>query len=138
VSAEGVRDLKEGSGMSLAKAAELNSHPGPLHVLELAGELGLSAAQRAATESLYAAMRAKAQVLGAKIVEAERDLDRAVAERRIDPKVIHPEDPPLRPERHIPNSIATMRARLINALAKTLPRCSCCGANAARQSRRRL
>ena len=27
-----------------------------------------------------------------------------------------PEDPPLRPERHIPNSIATMRRRLIGAL----------------------
>src|SRR6266567_9539452 len=38
---------------------------------------------------------------------------------------------PLRPERHIPNSIATMRIRLINALIKTLPRCPCCGGNAA-------
>ena len=43
------------------------------------------------------------------------------------PKVIDPEDPPLRPERHIPNSIATVRVRLINALIKTLPRCPCCG-----------
>lgn len=29
-----------------------------------------------------------------------------------------PEDPPSRPERHIPNSIASMRARLIRALSK--------------------
>lgn len=27
----------------------------------------------------------------------------------------------MRPERHIPNSIATMRTRLINALAKNVP-----------------
>jgi SRSO17 transposase len=31
-----------------------------------------------------------------------------------------------KPERHIPNSIATIRRRLIVALAKTLPRCPCC------------
>jgi SRSO17 transposase len=30
------------------------------------------------------------------------------------------------PERHIPNSIATLRRRLIVALARTLPRCPCC------------
>src|SRR5450759_5280823 len=47
------------------------------------------------------------------------------------PTVTDPEDPPLRPERHIANSITTMRIRLINALIKTLPRCPCCGSNAA-------
>jgi hypothetical protein len=40
-----VRDLAEGRGMGLARAAELNSFPGPMHVLELANELGLSEAQ---------------------------------------------------------------------------------------------
>jgi hypothetical protein len=34
-----------------------------------------------------------------------------------------PEAPPIRPERHIPNSIATLRGRIIVALARTLPRC---------------
>jgi hypothetical protein len=42
------------------------------------------------------------------------------------PTVTDPEAPPIRPERHIPNSIATIRRRLIVALAKTLPRCPCC------------
>ena len=42
------------------------------------------------------------------------------------PRVIDPEAPPLRPERHIPNSIATMRRRLIVALVRSLPRCPCC------------
>jgi len=36
------------------------------------------------------------------------------------PKVIDPAVPPLRPERHIPNSIATMRRRLIAALVRML------------------
>jgi hypothetical protein len=34
-----------GQGMGYAKAAELNSYPGPKHVLELARELGLTPAQ---------------------------------------------------------------------------------------------
>jgi hypothetical protein len=38
------------------------------------------------------------------------------------PTIIDPEDPPLGPERHIPNSIATMRMRLIKR-ARNLPRC---------------
>jgi hypothetical protein len=44
------------------------------------------------------------------------------------PTVTDEEAPPIRPERHIPNSIATMRRRLIVALARTLPRCPCCNA----------
>src|SRR6266478_439126 len=43
-------------------------------------------------------------------------------------KVTSPEDPPLRPERHVPNSIATIRRRLVAALATTLSRCPCCAA----------
>src|SRR6185295_4992014 len=42
------------------------------------------------------------------------------------PRVTDPEAPPIRPERHIPNSIATVRRRLIVALTRTLPRCPCC------------
>ena len=80
-----IRDLMEARGMGLAKAAELNSYPGPLHVLELARQLDLSDAQRTATQSLYASMGDKARTLGGKIVEAERNLDQAFATGRIDP-----------------------------------------------------
>src|SRR5712692_3787037 len=72
-----INDLTEARGMGLAKAAELNSYPGPLHVLELARELDLTDAQRAATESLFATMRERAQPIGIKIIDAERELDRA-------------------------------------------------------------
>src|SRR6266478_5920466 len=54
------------------------------------------------------------------------------------PTVTDPEDPPLRPERHIPNSIATMRIRMIDALIKLLPRCPCCGNQATIRRRRNL
>jgi hypothetical protein len=54
------------------------------------------------------------------------------------PTVTDPEAPPLRPERHIPNSIATMRRRLIGALVSKLPRCPCCTAPIARNMRRKI
>src|SRR5215472_12623037 len=84
LSDEEIRDLAEGRGMGLAKAAELNSYPGPLHVLELAGELELTESQRLASESLVAPMRERAIAVGRQIIEAERDLDRAFAQRAID------------------------------------------------------
>src|SRR6267143_2024657 len=54
------------------------------------------------------------------------------------PTIIDPEDLPLRPERHVPNSIATMRVRLSRALSKTIIRCPCCGAVAASRTRRKI
>ncbi len=80
-----IGDLLEGRGMWLAKAGELNSYPGPLHVLQLADQLGLSDAQRAATDSLRATMRERAVSIGRQIIEAERILDRAFADGRIEP-----------------------------------------------------
>ena len=84
LSDEEMGDLIEGRGMGLAKAAELNSYPGPLHVLQLADQLGLSDAQRTATDSLYAKMRERAIAIGRQIIEAERTLDRAFADGRIE------------------------------------------------------
>src|SRR3979490_827137 len=51
------------------------------------------------------------------------------------PTVTDPEAPPIRPERHIPTSIATIRRRLIVALARSLPRCPCCNAPTRKTSR---
>ena len=85
LSAEDIRDLAEGRGMGLAKAAELNGYPGPLHVLELANELRLTAAQRSTTEALYQRMQSDAKRLGEAILQAEQNLDRQFSERRIDP-----------------------------------------------------
>jgi hypothetical protein len=84
LSDEEVRDLLEARGMGLAKAAELNSYPGPLHVLQLAEQLELSDAQRGAAESLYARMRERAVALGRQIIAAEELLDRAFREDKID------------------------------------------------------
>ena len=88
LSDEEIGDLLEARGMGLAKAAELNSYPGPLHVLQLATELGLSDAQRKATDSLYASMRQRALSIGRQIVEAERTLDRAFVNGAIEPATL--------------------------------------------------
>lgn len=78
-------DLRVGRGMGLAKPAELNGYPGPMHVLELAAQLDLSADQRAMTEAIIARMRAAAIALGTQIIAAEHDLDRAFADAAIEP-----------------------------------------------------
>src|SRR5215203_3680015 len=55
-----------------------------------------------------------------------QDLPPRSAKRLAFPRVIDPAAPPIRPERHVPNSIATMRRRLTVALAQSLERCPCC------------
>ena len=75
LSADEQADLLAGRGMGLARAAELNGYPGPLHVLELGTQLELSAEQRARTEALFGSMQREAARLGARIVDEERALD---------------------------------------------------------------
>jgi hypothetical protein len=81
---EEVRALLAGEGMRMALPAELNHYPGPRHVLDLAAELNLSPAQRAATERVFERMKAEAVRLGRLIIEREAALDQAFAERTID------------------------------------------------------
>jgi len=75
LSADDIRALLGGHGWGLAKPAELNGYPGPLHVLELADPLELAPAQRKAVQASYDWMKARAQELGARYVEAEKALD---------------------------------------------------------------
>lgn len=77
-------DLLAGAGHGLARAAELHSYPGPRHVLDLAGELALTDAQRDAVTAIHATMLATAQRLGAEIVERERHLDMRFAHGHIE------------------------------------------------------
>lgn len=77
-------DLLAGKGMELAKAAELNGYPGPMHALELAEQLELSPEQKQASETLMHRHKAEARDLGTQLVQAERALDQAFASRQID------------------------------------------------------
>lgn len=80
-----VSDLKAGRGMGLALPAELNGYPGPMHVLELAAELGLSEAQAERMQRLPVEMKAEAIPLGERIIAREPDLDRLFMRRAITP-----------------------------------------------------
>jgi len=80
-----LKELLDGAGMGLAKAAELNGYPGPAHVLEHAQALALTPEQREASRTLRDDHKARARRLGAAIVAAERVLDTAFAKREIDP-----------------------------------------------------
>lgn len=83
LSSEEVQALLGGLGAGLAKAAELNGYPGPLHVIENASALKLSAAQRQQTKALFASMQQKARALGKAIVDEETRLDRMFSDQSI-------------------------------------------------------
>lgn len=75
--------LLNGQGMGLAKAAELNHYPGPRHVLDLAAQLQLSAAQRAETQQIYDRIHQEAVRLGTLIVDKEKELDHLFATQTV-------------------------------------------------------
>ena len=75
LSTEDIAGYLSGSGMGLAKVAELHHYPGPRHVLDLAEPLQLSAEQRQKTQAIFAAMRTEAVRLGTQLIEKERQLD---------------------------------------------------------------
>ena len=79
LSGQEVADLVAGRGMGMARAAELNGYPGPMHVLDLRDRLGLTPEQEAAVRASFARMEAAAKPLGAELIERERALDRAFA-----------------------------------------------------------
>lgn len=84
LSIEETEALRAGRGMMQALPAELNGYPGPMHTLEHAQALALSAEQRAATEALMARHKDEARRLGAALIDAERALEQAFARREAD------------------------------------------------------
>jgi Spy/CpxP family protein refolding chaperone len=78
-----IQQLRDGEGMSLALAAELNHYPGPRHALDLAKELGLTKRQQQQVQALVQAHRPKAQELGAAIIAREDELDQGFARHTI-------------------------------------------------------
>jgi Spy/CpxP family protein refolding chaperone len=77
LSDEDVQGFLDGRGMGLARSAELNGHPGPMHVLELADELKLTPEQRQSVKAAFDRMKAKARILGEAYIKAEKAVDQA-------------------------------------------------------------
>ena len=83
LSSQEVDDLLKGRGAGYARMAELNSYPGPRHVLDLKQELALSPQQEQEIQAVFKQMRLKAQRLGQTIVDREQEFSNAFAEQMI-------------------------------------------------------
>ncbi len=70
-----IDDLKNGRGWGLAKAAELNGVPGPIHLLEMKDEIDLSVEQTEKIEILFQTMNSQAIPLGLKLIDLEKELN---------------------------------------------------------------
>lgn len=83
LSAQEVDDLLNGRGAGYARTAELNSYPGPRHVLDLKQELDLSLKQVQNIEAIFEQMSGESKQLGREIVTLEQQLSTAFAQRTI-------------------------------------------------------
>lgn len=74
-----IRELREGMGMGLARAAELNGYPGPRHLLDAveAGQIHLTPEQLQAVKHLFDGMSAEAKRFGDAILREEQALEAA-------------------------------------------------------------
>src|SRR5712691_2706484 len=75
LSTQDIDDLVNGRGMGLAKAAELNGYPGPMHVLEMSLDFKLTPDQIRVVTGFKNKMSDAARSLGAEILARERQLD---------------------------------------------------------------
>ena len=83
LSATDIEELQNGKGWGLAKAAELNGVPGPVHLLEMKEEIDLNAEQIRAIEDIYRKMKQEAVPLGLELIELERELNNQFSNRTI-------------------------------------------------------
>lgn len=88
LSPDEVAAFLEGRGQGFARPAELNGYPGPMHVLELAGALALTPAQREATQRLMDRHKSEARELGRQLVANEETLERLFASKQASPQEV--------------------------------------------------
>ncbi len=88
MSADEVQGYLSGYGMGFAKAAELNQHPGPKHVLELAEQLQLTKEQIEKTQAIFDEMHSAAVQLGKSYVEKEAALDQLFLNSLMDESIL--------------------------------------------------
>jgi hypothetical protein len=86
LSPEEIQDLQSGAGSGLARAAELNGYPGPVHILEMQEQLELTEEQLVQVQSLYEGMNAEAREFGGEIIKLEGELERSFREQSVDEK----------------------------------------------------
>lgn len=85
LSAQDIDGYLNGRGMGLAKPAELNGYPGPMHVLEVEKELHLTIDQKTRMQQTYEGMHSQAVALGKQIIEQEKSLNGLFANHKASP-----------------------------------------------------
>ena len=83
LSPEDLAELRRGGGWGLAKAAELNGMPGPVHLLELKDEIQLTPEQVVAVTERFERMRAEAITEGERFIAREQALEDAFRTRTV-------------------------------------------------------
>jgi hypothetical protein len=83
-----IASYREARGMGLARPADINGYPGPLHVLELADALALTAEQRGAVQGLYDQMRTEASGIGQEFLAQYGALELAFRDGTITPEAL--------------------------------------------------
>jgi hypothetical protein len=76
-------DILAGKGVGLARSAELNHYPGPLHVVQLKEQLALNPVQTEEVQAIFNRMSGDARVLGKEWIDRERVLESGFAQHAI-------------------------------------------------------
>jgi len=84
-----VQQLLTGRGMGMGRPAAVQGYPGPMHVLRQAEALDLDNDQIARTGALRQRVQSASRDLGARIVEAEHELDRILGQAPVDREQMH-------------------------------------------------
>lgn len=88
LSAQDVSGYLNGRGMGLAKAAELNGYPGPMHVLEAEKDLKLTPDQKARIQATFEVMHNRAVELGKQILNQETALNGLFINEKATPETV--------------------------------------------------
>lgn len=83
LSPDDIDALRNGKGWGLAKAAELNGIPGPVHLLDMSNEIGLSRGQIDKVEALFKIMKQQAIPLGLQLINLEKELNKFFSNKSI-------------------------------------------------------
>ncbi len=71
--------LLNGEETGLTASADANGYPGPKRVLDVAGDLKLSAGQKKEIEQIYTQTQSRAKELGQRIISVEKELNESFA-----------------------------------------------------------
>jgi len=88
LSPDDVAELKRGGGWGLAKAAELNGIPGPIHLLEMKDEILLTDLQIKKITKIYEGMRVRAIEQGERFIALEQELENHFQDRTINDVIL--------------------------------------------------